>query len=52
MKYILWDYYEGKDKVGEYDCWLDLKAAKKEYVADTDGECDLEVETIYEEGDM
>ena len=42
--YKLYDYYEGKDLIGEYDNWHDLQKAKKEYIADTDGECDLEVE--------
>ena len=44
--YKLYDYYEGKQKIGEYDNWHDLKEAKKEYIADTDGECDLVVEYI------
>ena len=43
--YKLYDYYEGKQLVGEYDDWFELKKAKKEYIADTDGECDLDVET-------
>ena len=42
--YKLYDYYEGKQKIGEYDNWHDLQKAKKEYIADTDGECDLAVE--------
>ena len=42
--YRLYDYYEGKDLIGEYDNWHDLQKAKKEYIADTDGECDLAVE--------
>lgn len=45
MIYKLYDYYEGKQLVGEYDNWHDLKKAKQEYIADTDGECDLDVET-------
>ena len=48
--YILYDYYEGKDKIGEYDNWHDLQKAKKEYIADTDGECDLDVEYRPEKG--
>ena len=43
--YKLYDYYEGKQKVGEYDNWHDLQKAKKEYIENTDGECDLDVET-------
>ena len=42
--YKLYDYYEGKQKIGEYDNWHDLQKAKKEWIADTDGECDLVVE--------
>ena len=42
--YKLYDYYEGKDLIGEYDNWHDLQKAKKEYITDTDGECDLGVE--------
>ena len=42
--YKLYDYYEGKQKIGEYDNWHDLQKAKKEYIEDTDGECDLAVE--------
>ena len=42
--YRLYDYYEGKQKIGEYDNWHDLQKAKKEYILDTDGECDLAVE--------
>ena len=42
--YKLYDYYEGKQLVGEYDDWFELKKARKEYIADTDGECDLDVE--------
>lgn len=42
--YKLYDYYEGKQKIGEYDNWHDLQKAKKEYILDTDGECDLAVE--------
>lgn len=42
--YKLYDYYEGKQKIGEYDNWHDLQKAKKEWIADTDGECDLAVE--------
>ena len=42
--YKLYDYYEGKQLIGEYDDWHELKKAKKEYILDTDGECDLAVE--------
>lgn len=42
--YKLYDYYEGKQLVGEYDNWHDLCDAKKQYRIDTDGECDLDVE--------
>ena len=47
--YKIYDYYEGKMLVGEYDGWHEMKEAKKEYIADTDGECDLEVVFIDEE---
>ena len=48
--YKIYDYYEGgKDLVGEYDSWHEMMIAKKEYIADTDGECDLEVVFIDEE---
>ena len=43
--YKLYDYYEGKDLIGEYDNWHELQKASKEYTAATDGECDLDVET-------
>ena len=49
--YILYDYYEGKDKIGEYENWHDLQKAKKEYIKDTDGECDLDVEYRPEKGE-
>ena len=47
--YYLYDYYEGKDLVGKFDDWYDMKKAKREYIEDTDGECDLEVEYKEEE---
>ena len=51
--YKLYDYYEGKQKIGEYDNWHALQKAKKEYILDTDGECDLAVEEydIWEQGE-
>ena len=42
--YWLVDYYEGRQVVGKFDGWLEAKAAKKQYIEDTDGECDLEIE--------
>ena len=42
--YKLYDHYEGKQLVGVYDNWHDLQKAKREWIADTDGECDLAVE--------
>ena len=42
--YKLYDYYEGKQLIGVYDNWHDLQKAKREWIADTDGECDLAVE--------
>ena len=41
----LYDYYEGgKDLVATAETWQEIKKLKKEYIADTDGECDLEIE--------
>lgn len=42
--YKLYDCYEGKQEIGVYDNWHDLQQAKREYILDTDGECDLVVE--------
>ena len=42
--YKLYDYYEGKQLIAESDNWCDICKAKKEYIKDTDGECDLEIE--------
>ena len=42
--YRLYDYYEGKTLIAESDNWADIKKAKREYIEDTDGECDLEIE--------
>ena len=47
--YLLYDYYEGQELIGEYDNWFELKEAKKQYIKDTDGECDLEVVFIDKE---
>ena len=41
--YLLYDHYEGKQFVGSFDGYHELKHAMKEYREDTDGECDLEV---------
>lgn len=49
--YYLYDYYEGKQLVGKYNNHPDLLKAKKQYVIDTDGECDLEVEFVDENGE-
>lgn len=42
--YKLYDYYEGKELIGEYDNWDDLHKAKLWWIDETDGECDLVVE--------
>jgi hypothetical protein len=42
--YYVYDYYEGKQLVGKFDGWLEMKEFMKEYRLDTDGECELEVE--------
>lgn len=47
--YLLYDYYEGQNLIGKYDDWFEMKKAKKQYIEDTDGECDLEVVFIDEE---
>ena len=41
--YKIYDYYEGRQLVAECEDFESMKKAKKEYIADTDGECDLEV---------
>lgn len=40
--YKIYDYYEGRQLVAECEDFESMKKAKKEYIADTDGECDLE----------
>lgn len=47
--YKIYDYYEGRQLVAECEDFEAMKKAKKEYIADTDGECDLEVVFIDEE---
>lgn len=47
--YKIYDYYEGKQLVAVCKDFLSMKKAKEEYIADTDGECDIEVEYIEEE---
>lgn len=42
--YYLYDYYEGRQLVGKFEDWHEMMKFKKEYIADTDGECDLDVE--------
>lgn len=50
--YKIYDYYEGgKQLVAECKDFESMKQAKKEYIADTDGECDLEIEFIDENGE-
>ena len=49
--YKIYDYYEGRQLVAECEDFESMKKAKKEYIADTDGECDLEVEFIDENGE-
>ena len=44
--YKVYDWYEGCQLVGEFDSWHDMMIFKKEYIKDTDGECDLDVEYI------
>lgn len=48
--YKIYDYYEGdKALVAECKDFSEVKKAKKQYILDTDGECDLDVEYIQEE---
>jgi hypothetical protein len=47
--YKIYDYYEGRQLVAECEDFESMKKAKKEYIADTDGECDLEVVFVGEE---
>lgn len=42
--YYLYDYYEGRELIGKFDNWHDMNEFKKQYIKDTDGECDLDVE--------
>ena len=50
--YKIYDYYEGRELVAECEDFESMKRAKKEYIADTDGECDLEVVFIDENGEV
>lgn len=47
--YKIYDYYEGRQLVAECDDYFEMKKAKKQYIEDTDGECDLEVVFVGEE---
>lgn len=44
--YKVYDWYEGCQLVGEFEDWHEMMKFKKEYIRDTDGECDLDVEYI------
>jgi hypothetical protein len=47
--YKIYDYYEGgKTLVAECEDFFQMKKEKKQYILDTDGECDLDVEYIPE----
>ena len=50
--YKIYDYYEGRQLVAVCKDFEEMKKAKKEYIADTDGECDLEVVFIDETGEV
>ena len=50
--YYVYDYYEGRQLVGKFDDWHEMKKFMKEYRLDTDGECDLDVEFIDENGEQ
>ena len=47
--YKIYDYYEGKQLLAECEDLEEMKKAKKEYIADTDCKCDLEVVFIDDE---
>lgn len=44
--YKVYDYYEGRQLLGTFDNWHDARACKKQWIEDTDGECDVEIEYI------
>lgn len=48
--YKIYDYYEGRQLVAVCEDFHSMQKAKREYILDTDGECDLEVVFIDEEG--
>lgn len=50
--YKIYDYYEGRQLVAECEDFHEMQKVKKEYIADTDGECDLEVVFIDENGEV
>ena len=50
--YKIYDYYEGKTLVAECKDFFEMKKVKKQYILDTDGECDLDVEYIPEEDEI
>ena len=49
--YEVIDWYEGKEILGIVNTRKEASALAKERVADTDGECDIEVRKIDKEGE-
>lgn len=48
--YQIYDYYEGcRWLVAECEDFESMKKTKKQYIEDTDGECDLEVVYVDDE---
>ena len=43
MKYRLYDYYEGKEKLGEYNTLEEVSKTCRNRAQDTDDECILEL---------
>lgn len=41
--YYLYDYYEGKQFIDKSEDWFEIQKLKKQYLSDTDGECDLDI---------
>lgn len=39
--YLLWDYYEGYGRIGDYDTEAEARAAAKQWNEETDGECQI-----------
>lgn len=42
-KYELSDWYEGELIIGTYDTMAEAEKSARQFIADTDGECDLAI---------